>query len=797
MFCELVTADSVDGHAVGARLLADCGAMTPFVLEVLLAALLLVPHDHKNGADLLLQRGTFAYTAAVDGVVTAQLAGCEARAIDAARHFGMAALPARSIPTVAWSRKSARLMGPRFMRLGADLHMFHGTAQPCYCRTETPLHCRLVGCTQAGAVEHALASLLRVLEFEGKPISATTAVTKTSLLRWGVYRADESSARVLVVWSLVYGGGACGKEEQDALTDLWHSQLLYDSMHTLSVARASDRDDTQHIETWRNLPAASHRCTSMSELLAAQPFGALASDALVPSGRMCVLVSDAEGGVVPDAFALGKYAAALAGARLALERKRSAQNAIAYFKQLGAQRLCDTAKTLIYNELRQSMERLQRSSSSSSSGRSGAGARFGVDSLWQTQEYRRVEERISESRPTLERFFADLNCAGEKFAISGNEARIGGGLKLTLEGQYMLQWQEWRAGHNPQKGAGLGSLVWYCKQMRSADEALNYIKEWCSKNTLHTSSSSSSEKQNGRAAQASSSSSSSSTAMAEYVPVMLSHFGPVTARSLAWKYLSEARGLADLTATLIAHNQWVLAATGRQYIDNDGVARYGTALGVVSEDGTNLQRVFVDEYGRKRQIPRPKASLGPLRGEDGRSCGARVTPLPDEFRAGMLSMLPCVVLKRIEGMCMKRPRTCFLSEGPETALSVAGAMHERFAPLSYCTFGAGHMKFFRPPPHIERVVLCRENDSDATSLGVNNYADEARRQLEQDRLQVFSVWPETGFCDFNDMHQAVPGSPGAQQIRKRIDNLVESQLQAAISKRKRPAHKSPKKHKAQ
>jgi hypothetical protein len=787
LFAELLSPEpSTTGQAVGARLLAQCGALAPFVLEVFMAALLLIPHDHKNNADAALQYGTFAYTSAVDGLVSAQVGADEARAIDAAQRLGMAALPVHGIPTAPWSRRSARLLGPRFLRLGDTLHTLHATGMSCHCAAELPLHCRLVGCGASGA-RYALASLLRVLEFEGVAHAKTFngAALNSTTVRWGVYECDEADGAVLVVWSLVYGG-VRGGEEQAALLDVWHSQLLYDTLHLLAVQPAAPAVDPALIERWRAQPALSS-CATAADLVQLPPCAGCAVDTShVPRGRMCVLVCNGAGEVVSDCCALGKHAAALAGARVALERRRSARGAQAYFQSVGAQQLCGLAKTLVYAELRQSVERIRRRESGGAAGQPGR--RYGDDPLWRSPEYNRLQSRICESRDALVSFFSSLNDAGEKFTAHGSEARIGGGLKLALDGKYALHWQEFRAGHNPQSGAGLGSLVWYCKQYASADEALQYIRHWCAgtlKKGLPP------PPQQGDAVHKAR---PSTATTAQLVPEMLRRCGPLNMRLRAWAYLCNARGLADLTPALVAHNDSVLGATGLQYMDNNGAKHLGSALVVVSEDRRCLQRVFVDDNGNKRQIPLPKQSFGPVVDETGRFCGARVTPMPAEYSSGLLALLPLAVLKRVEAMCMSRPRTCFLSEGPETALSVAAAAiflagRTRVPALSYCTFGCNNLPHFKPPPFIERVVLCRENEaSDRTTLGVGNYAERCRAVLERERLQVISVWPVAEFGDFNDMLKAVPGTPGAKQICAHLETMIESHVAAAAEALARKRH---------
>ena len=212
----------------------------------------------------------------------------------------------------------------------------------------------------------------------------------------------------------------------------------------------------------------------------------------------------------------------------------------------------------------------------------------------------------------------------------------------------------------------------------------------------------------------------------------------------AWRYLRETRGLSDAPRALIEENASLFARkrSGFQLDSGDVVA--AAQLGCATATRAAMQLIYLDIASARKLAASGaavKLTQGRLALGAGRYDAVPIVPAPAGVRV---------------------PRV-FVTEGPETALSVASAYPE--TPV-YAALGVGFIRGFGGVDAAE-VVICRENDANGAHIA--REIARAKQALATRFARVREVWPPAGYNDFNDVHQQHPGGAGTAIIRAHMD----------------------------
>lgn len=338
-----------------------------------------------------------------------------------------------------------------------------------------------------------------------------------------------------------------------------------------------------------------------------------------------------------------------------------------------------------------------------------------------------AEATIINSPPLLVSFLASLESPGKVVEESNTESRrlrLNGHIRIYPATQF---WQDFKPKEN-NKGRGLLSLTMYVRSC-DAEVAADYIATFL-------------------------------TAPPVVAPLPSARPPPdpqslLTAAtrlnfgSPGSLYLRGQRGLSDADSALLEGNGSILETSNLWYYSTDtGKSKRTHTLLFVGPGGLYLQRVYISADGKKQTDTKcPKQSLG--------------TVVHDGCTEG-------IILRRgTDGVC-------FVTEGPETGLSVAVAMPQSSV---VCTLGASNVASLRPPAGTTSVVVCRENDKPTTQVGIEVLLKKFRSKLQ---CHYAEVWPTSELKDFNDYHQRKPGSAGTREI---CDTITLQLARARLAKR--------------
>ena len=325
---------------------------------------------------------------------------------------------------------------------------------------------------------------------------------------------------------------------------------------------------------------------------------------------------------------------------------------------------------------------------------------------------------------------------GEPKKIIASDARWKGGLSVTITGEHAGRWRHWAAG---QGGRDLISLYAHAYQVewKSALKTLAQDLGVDQPSVFLSPEKNPTLKKEGQATEA------LKTDTRQKAQDLYQQGIPIQG-TLAEAYLRKTRGIqGDLPEDLrfikatwhfeTRENRPALLAP---VWDENHQLKALTRI-FLNPDGSKYEGRYKDRQG-KLQKANPRLSLGSM------------------GKAGIVVQ---------EGL---DPRTLWLAEGLETALSVAQALpHQQVV----ATTSAERLKSIAPPSGVERIVICA--DQDGPKAQSYQAVLKAAEQYLKQGLRVFIAMPKPleGFekVDFNDVlkHQ------GVSEVQKILERKVE------------------------
>lgn len=698
-----------DAAVRASALLTHCGDRILLLLELAAICIVTMPHDTVAGL----------HAAAVERAIRAYstlVSGFYSCQLTQEAHvlalIDQWKLPLQCKPVFYKPERGARLQKPSLPRhriLDNRLHTAHGDIAKCQCAAQTPLYIETLGKAEARAL---LVSLRSALDYEDLDVCGSMAPLRCALIPLG----DQHS--VFVVWSLVFE--LFNERRHGPLVDAWHAQILLDSGGLIvpQPRRALDRvladfgpgGDSEALHSYATNFAEAKSDDQPAPQLQWPDKMERPTSAIVGSG----------------------------GAPFCYAQFPTWMRDVAFKRLVDLRKLKETTLHLAEARLlvRKHMQVQLFTSMQQIAARSVVKPVRDTHEIWRSAEYRRIEEDMAKSPARCELFFRDL-MAGSRIRASQMRLLADGHLSFCIGGRFALCWKEFGQKYGPdKKGRGLGTLIMHCRGTNNALDAFAYIKAWTQ--TPH------------RAVDPRQSvvrlETEQRAAQREQAAKLLQRCTPVTPQTKANAYLRTVRGLCDAPIALIEENAALRAAT--LYYTADGKKWHDTpGLVAVVDGGIGAQRIFLDRTSaRKRTDLESKMTIGTLTDDAGAA----------------------------PGVCLQRgapdAELCFVAEGPETALSVAMAWPDAAV---YSILGIGSLARFKIRNQAQTLVLCRENDAEGVSQNVAKTIQDAIKTLSGKVRKIVSVWPPSGFGDFNDIHQAHPGRQGTLLIRKTIEEGMQ------------------------
>ena len=368
------------------------------------------------------------------------------------------------------------------------------------------------------------------------------------------------------------------------------------------------------------------------------------------------------------------------------------------------------------------------------------------DMIFTSKAYRHIEDYAAGNPSRLCHLFRTL-MAGQ--SISETQAAIRTNtLSFNVSGTYKMRWKEFSLFKGGGNGVGLASLVTHGMGESNPAVVLEWLQRWMDE---HTRNGSSTSVDNGAPLVRAPTPEEQARHTQERVDRIVNEGTRVLPHSRAYSYLAKARGLEGAPAHLFEKNEHVGAIASHRFYFGDG--RPPVRLPVVTfctEEHRAVQVIYLEHEqgaGKCRSVPNPKKTHGSLT-VDANRCDA--VPICTPLNAAPYAYV-------------------FLAEGPETALSVACAFPEM--PV-YASLGNQNMRNFHYQ-HSKHVVVCMDNDPAATREASRNICQRMLKCLRARFVHVTQVHPPRlldgrDISDFNDIHQARPGTDGTDFIRAHI-----------------------------
>ena len=393
------------------------------------------------------------------------------------------------------------------------------------------------------------------------------------------------------------------------------------------------------------------------------------------------------------------------------------------------------------------------------------GSAFGASDhgiLW-SSEYMEATEDIGSSASRICAFVQHLlNCSRAPRSERGGEVyRFNGDIVVTVSGKWKYNWIDYSSGSL--RGRTLGELVVHHHGRQSMAEALYYMQQWIASCNMV-----------GDTAAAAAQRSPPSTPeehrevslqeVRARMQNMMSRLYTVSYETTANRYLRITRGLSDAPLSLIEKNDHLRCSeriTCLLYESGERILLPG--LVVVTQTKSAVQTIFLNASTlRKATIEAPKRNNGSI------SIGYKKKD--------------CVAIQQ----CHETRQIAFVSEGPETGLSIACALGLRAN--VFVTLGIGNIAAFTSDD-AQTVVWCRENDEPPDPLA-QDYDKKVALKAEESRITraglssryatVIEVLPDAEFNDFNDVHQRHNGAAGSSLIRDMFKRQLSEQVYTTV-----------------
>lgn len=336
---------------------------------------------------------------------------------------------------------------------------------------------------------------------------------------------------------------------------------------------------------------------------------------------------------------------------------------------------------------------------------------------------------------------------GEPKKIIASDARWKGGLSVTITGEHAGRWRHWAAG---QGGKDLISLYAHAYQVEwksalktlAQDLGVDQSKAFLSPEKNPT------LKKEGQTLDA------TKTDTCQKAQALYQQGVPIQG-TVAETYLRKARGIQG---TLPEDFRFIKATWHFETRENRpallapvwGEDHHLKAITRIflNPDGSKYEGRYKDRQG-KLQKANPRLSLGSM------------------GKAGIVVQ---------EGL---NPRTLWLAEGLETALSVAQALPHQYV---VATTSAERLKSIAPQAGVERVVICADQDG-PQAQSYQSVLKAAEQYLKQG-LRVFIAMPKPleGFekVDFNDVLK----HSGVSEVQKILEQKVEMKSLESLNQAK-------------